>query len=220
MSLGRVETNYCFVSTLRRAPGCRRRRAPPARPACCTATSSRPFRRTSSCSASTRCRGGACSWRRRSRACRARRSPPPHLHQRRDQPSLGRNLATGANGIAAVPLIAPGTMYDERLYQLDFRASKIVRIGRARLQANVDLYNAANASSILTINTDLRIELAETHQHPPGPPAEVRRTMGLLALLLRSDRAGSKRRRVTKTRRSRRSRTKPTGFFVSFVPSR
>ena len=68
-------------------------------------------------------------------------------------PSLGRNLATGVNGIASVQLIAPGTMYDERLYQLDFRASKIIRIGRARLQANVDLYNAANASSILTINT-------------------------------------------------------------------
>ena len=44
-------------------------------------------------------------------------------------------------------------MYDERLYQLDFRASKIFRLGRQRLQANVDLYNAGNASSILSINT-------------------------------------------------------------------
>jgi hypothetical protein len=68
-------------------------------------------------------------------------------------PSLGRPLATGAAGTAAVPLIAPGTMYDERLYQLDFRASKIFRIGQRRLQANVDLYNAGNASSILSINT-------------------------------------------------------------------
>ena len=51
-------------------------------------------------------------------------------------------------------LIAPGTMYDERLYQLDFRASKIFRDRRTpRLQANVDLYNAGNASSILSINT-------------------------------------------------------------------
>ena len=69
------------------------------------------------------------------------------------RPSLGRNLATGVNGIATVQLIQPGTMYDERLYQLDLRASKSFRIGRARLQANVDLYNAANAASILTINT-------------------------------------------------------------------
>jgi hypothetical protein len=68
--------------------------------------------------------------------------------------SLGRNLATGAAGTATVQLIAPGTMYDERLYQLDLRASKIFRFaGRHRLQANVDVYNAGNASSILGINT-------------------------------------------------------------------
>ena len=68
--------------------------------------------------------------------------------------SLGRNLATGAAGTATVQLIAPGTMYDERLYQLDLRASKIFRLaGRHRLQANIDVYNAGNASSILGINT-------------------------------------------------------------------
>jgi hypothetical protein len=68
-------------------------------------------------------------------------------------PSLGRNLATGANGVASVQMIEPGTMYDERLYQLDLRASKVFRMGRSRVQANVDLYNAANAGSILSINT-------------------------------------------------------------------
>jgi hypothetical protein len=70
------------------------------------------------------------------------------------RPSLGRNLASGAAGTAAVQLIAPGTMYDERLYQIDFRASKIFSLGSGRrLQANLDLYNAGNASSILSINT-------------------------------------------------------------------
>ncbi len=70
------------------------------------------------------------------------------------RPSLGRNLATGAAGTATVQLVAPGTMYDERLYQLDLRASKIFKIaGRHRLQANIDVYNAGNASSILSINT-------------------------------------------------------------------
>jgi hypothetical protein len=70
------------------------------------------------------------------------------------RPTLGRNLATGAAGTATVQLIAPGTLYDERLYQLDLRASKIFRFaGRHRLQANVDVYNAGNASSILGINT-------------------------------------------------------------------
>ncbi len=70
------------------------------------------------------------------------------------RPSLGRNLATGAAGTATVQLIAPGTMFDERLYQLDLRASKAFKFaGHHRLQANVDVYNAGNASSILSINT-------------------------------------------------------------------
>jgi len=51
---------------------------------------------------------------------------------------------------ATVQLIQPGTMYDERLYQLDLRASKSFRIGRARLQANVDLYNAIVAVQSLS----------------------------------------------------------------------
>jgi Carboxypeptidase regulatory-like domain len=68
------------------------------------------------------------------------------------QPSLGRPLATGIAGTATVPLIQPGTMYDERLYQLDLRFSKIFRFGQQRLQANVDIYNAGNASSILSNN--------------------------------------------------------------------
>ena len=70
------------------------------------------------------------------------------------KPSLGRNLATGAAGTATVQLIAPGTMFDERLYQLDFRATKIFKVAaHHRLQANIDVYNAGNASSILSINT-------------------------------------------------------------------
>ncbi len=32
-------------------------------------------------------------------------------------PPLGRNVASGANGTATVPLIAPGTMYGDRLNQ-------------------------------------------------------------------------------------------------------
>ena len=70
------------------------------------------------------------------------------------RPTLGRNLATGAAGTANVQLIAPGTMYDERLYQVDLRVSKIFKFaGRHRLQGNIDIYNAGNASSILGINT-------------------------------------------------------------------
>ena len=63
-------------------------------------------------------------------------------------PSLNRNLTSGT---ANVPLIKPGTTYAERLYQVDFRVSKSIRMPRGRIQANVDLYNAFNASSILAI---------------------------------------------------------------------
>jgi hypothetical protein len=68
-------------------------------------------------------------------------------------PTLGRNLSTGANGTATVQLIQPGTMYDERLYQLDLRISKGLKVGGHRLQGNIDIYNAGNASSVLSINT-------------------------------------------------------------------
>jgi hypothetical protein len=67
-------------------------------------------------------------------------------------PSLGRNLATGANGVATIPLIKPGTVYDDRLYQVDIRASKIFRFGTRRVQGNIDLYNAANAGAVLSVN--------------------------------------------------------------------
>jgi len=73
-------------------------------------------------------------------------------------PSLGRNLSscgttTPCNGTATVPLVAPGTMYEERLNQLDFRISRLFKLASAgRLQANVDLYNAFNASPVLALN--------------------------------------------------------------------
>jgi hypothetical protein len=67
-------------------------------------------------------------------------------------PSLGRNLAAGANGTANVQLIEPGTQYEKRLNQVDFRVSKFVNVGWTRVQASVDVYNLFNASPILGLN--------------------------------------------------------------------
>jgi hypothetical protein len=66
-------------------------------------------------------------------------------------PSLGR--VTASRGpISGIPLVAPGTMYTDRLNQVDVRMSRIFTIGRNRLQANFDIFNALNASSVLAQN--------------------------------------------------------------------
>jgi hypothetical protein len=67
------------------------------------------------------------------------------------QPSLGRPLSGNAR-TATVPLLTPQTEFEERTTRLDFRVAKIVRVGpRVRVQANLDLYNALNSSSLLAV---------------------------------------------------------------------
>jgi hypothetical protein len=66
-------------------------------------------------------------------------------------PSLGRPLAGGARNVT-VNLIEPRTMYGDRLNMLDLRFGKILQFGRTRAIASVDLYNAFNASTVLTVN--------------------------------------------------------------------
>jgi hypothetical protein len=61
-------------------------------------------------------------------------------------PSLGRPFS---GGVATVNLIEPGTMYGDRLYQLDLRFTKIFNLGTGRLETSLDLYNALNSDAIL-----------------------------------------------------------------------
>jgi hypothetical protein len=61
--------------------------------------------------------------------------------------TLGRPLAGGASNVT-VNLIEPGTLYGERLNQVDFRVGKIVRLGGARATFNLDVYNALNKDTI------------------------------------------------------------------------
>jgi len=76
------------------------------------------------------------------------------------RPSLGRDLAAcrGAavcTATATVPLVAPQTMYDDRLTRLDLRIAKRIAVTeRMRLQANFNIYNVFNgsASSVLNVN--------------------------------------------------------------------
>ena len=66
--------------------------------------------------------------------------------------TLGRDLAAGANSNVTVNLVAPGTLYGDRLNQLDFRVAKILKFSGKRAMISLDLYNALNSSAILTYN--------------------------------------------------------------------
>lgn len=68
-------------------------------------------------------------------------------------PSLGRNLSGNAAN-ATINLIAPGTMYGNRINQLDLRVTKDIRFHGTRTLVAVDVYNALNSSAVLAYNTN------------------------------------------------------------------
>jgi hypothetical protein len=68
-------------------------------------------------------------------------------------PSLGRNLAQGPNGTATVPLIKPGTLYGERMYQVDARVTRTFTFRGTRIQGMFDLYNVFNDNAVVQLNT-------------------------------------------------------------------
>jgi hypothetical protein len=67
-------------------------------------------------------------------------------------PTLGRNLASGANGTRTLPLIQPGTLYEDRQTQLDFRATKRFTLGGTRILGSLDVFNILNVAGIDAIN--------------------------------------------------------------------
>jgi hypothetical protein len=68
-------------------------------------------------------------------------------------PSLGRNLSGNAANVT-VNLVEPGTMYGDRMHEVDFKVGKILRFGQSR-RANVslDVFNLFNASPVLQENS-------------------------------------------------------------------
>jgi hypothetical protein len=69
------------------------------------------------------------------------------------QPSLGRPLSGNAAN-ATVNRISPGSMFGERLNQLDLRVGKLLRFGGLRTSLNFDLFNALNGNAVLTENSN------------------------------------------------------------------
>jgi hypothetical protein len=66
-------------------------------------------------------------------------------------PALGRNLSGNAANVV-VNLMAPGSRRGERVDQLDLRVARTVTGGRFRILGAVDVYNALNASPVLSYN--------------------------------------------------------------------
>jgi hypothetical protein len=59
--------------------------------------------------------------------------------------TLGRPLAGGASSVT-VNLIAPQTVFGERINQVDLRVAKVLRFGGKRAQVGVDIYNVMNSN--------------------------------------------------------------------------
>jgi hypothetical protein len=66
-------------------------------------------------------------------------------------PSLRRNLAGGAAN-TTINIVKAGTLFGERLKQVDLRVGKILRFGARRVSVHLDVFNALNDDTVLTMN--------------------------------------------------------------------
>jgi hypothetical protein len=62
-------------------------------------------------------------------------------------PALGRPMVGNAF-FTFVNVVDPGTLYGDRLNQVDFRVSKILRFGRTRTNVGFDFFNLFNSSAV------------------------------------------------------------------------
>jgi hypothetical protein len=67
------------------------------------------------------------------------------------EPSLGRPLSGTAPSVT-VNLVAPGSLYGDRVNNLDVRLAKLFRFARYRTVVGVDIYNLLNSNAVLTYN--------------------------------------------------------------------
>lgn len=68
-----------------------------------------------------------------------------------------------------VPLYAPGdTLFEPRVVVLDWRLSKIVRVGQMRLRGLVDFYNLLNTNAALIVSGTYGSTWPRPTSTPPG----------------------------------------------------
>jgi hypothetical protein len=65
--------------------------------------------------------------------------------------TLGRPLAGTAPNVT-VNLIAPGSLYGDRVNEFDVRIAKVLRFGRTKTNVGFDIFNVLNSNPILTYN--------------------------------------------------------------------
>jgi len=76
---------------------------------------------------------------------------------------LGRAPSGGVANVT-MNLVTPGTLYGDRVNQVDLRFSKIFRYGRTRTRVSLDMYNALNAHPGLTYNNTFNFNAPATPQ--------------------------------------------------------
>ena len=82
----------------------------------------------------------------------------PHLHGHSGRIiGLGRPLSGGTTTVQNIPLVAPQTLFEDRVTRLDLRLSHSFQVQRVRVQLNLDAYNALNANSVRAVNSGLHI---------------------------------------------------------------
>jgi hypothetical protein len=67
------------------------------------------------------------------------------------QPSLGRPLSNNAPNVT-VNVVEPGTLYGDRINEVDVRIAKILMFGRTRTNIGFDIYNLMNLAPVLSYN--------------------------------------------------------------------
>ena len=78
-------------------------------------------------------------------------------------PSLGRNLSGGRRS-QSIELIAPFTLFEDRLTRIDIRLAKTFQMGRVRVQPRMDLYNLLNGATVLAANRNFGSRLHQPTQ--------------------------------------------------------
>jgi hypothetical protein len=78
--------------------------------------------------------------------------------------TAGGLVGSYANNVAPiVNLVQPGTLYGDRVNELDFKFAKVLRFKGTRVNAGLEIYNALNAAATLTYNQTFNPGV------PPGP---------------------------------------------------